>query len=751
MGRREDTPAARLRRIFIPLVIVGLAVGVLTSIIFSKRRPAPPAAIVATGPEDTATTSSQVEPPPETPASPPPSPDEPSETTGPSTAPPGEAVFLEGLHPRLVPEGPAPASLGALDDPDAFRMALHLDRVGAGISAIPFADVWQTARTRRAAAAWRAARASDRTDATPPDESLRYILLTSLPLHWIDPDTGDTRSATIPLLAAHSIEIEGAQVGLLPATTWREVGPGTFEALVVNADDEPVVRITRRWELGDSWNIVLRQRIENLAGRLLSIRWQQYGPPSLVADRARYMDRRRFRFGYELPIAQDPDGLADIDPGVDLALELSSVIKQDEADLWRHEVGGPTLAWFASTNRYFAMTIHPLLPDVIRGDRTLARTVERIARTVHEDEAQGAWILTELYAPEHVVEPGGTLVLDLGVYAGPLDRHVLDGEQPFDALNMRGMILYQMSAMCAFCTFQWLAILLLNILSFLQAYVVFDWSLSIIGLVIIVRTLLHPITKRSQVNMQRFGRVMSAMKPEIDRLKQTYPDDPKRMQQEQMRMMKEKGVNPLHMLGCLPMFLQMPIWVALYAMLYFAFDLRQEPAFFGFFQVLGGWSFLGDLSAADHLVEFDEPRRILFLNVTGFNLLPFLMGAIFFFQQKYMSPPPSAAMTKEQAQQQKIMRFMMVVMFPIMLYSAPSGLTLYILTSSTVGILESRHIRHRVDAMDLDAPSGKDPPGKKPGGSRDPRARAYTKALERAKEKARRHRGGPRKRFKKRQ
>jgi YidC/Oxa1 family membrane protein insertase len=158
-------------------------------------------------------------------------------------------------------------------------------------------------------------------------------------------------------------------------------------------------------------------------------------------------------------------------------------------------------------------------------------------------------------------------------------------------------------------------------------------------------------------------------------------------------------------------------------------DIRQEPAFFGVFQQFGGWSFLADLSAADHFFgQFYEPTHFLLWNITGINILPILMGAIFFVQQKYMSPQGMAT-TPEQASQQKMMRIMMVVMFPLMLYSAPSGLTLYILTSSSIGILESRHIRKQLDNISIEPvpvsqATGK---GRKP---KDKQGRAWADAME---------------------
>ena len=177
------------------------------------------------------------------------------------------------------------------------------------------------------------------------------------------------------------------------------------------------------------------------------------------------------------------------------------------------------------------------------------------------------------------------------------------------------------------------------------------------------------------------------------------------------------------------MFLQMPIWIALYALLYFMFDIRQESAFFGIFQMIGGCPFLADLSSADHFFgKFNEPHQFLFWNVTGINFLPILMGVIFYVQQKYMSPQ-SMATTPEQASQQKMMRIMMVVMFPLMLYSAPSGLTLYILTSSSVGILESRHIRKQIDSLPVEpVPVG--PSQGKKGKTKDKQGRAWADAME---------------------
>jgi YidC/Oxa1 family membrane protein insertase len=442
------------------------------------------------------------------------------------------------------------------------------------------------------------------------------------------------------------------------------------------------------------------------------------------------MDRRRFRFGWELSDEFDPGQAAPIQ-SVDFLYEFADATKDDAETLWPTDEtveDGFKLSWFASTNRYFSLAVMPNLNNEGKGNRVIVDKIESITSSVKGAE-DNQFILIGLWSPATSIASGATYDLTMDVYAGPLQRSILDNEQPYIALSMRDMVLYQMSSMCAICTFQWLADFLAIVLTKLDQYVVFDWGLAIVLLVLIVRGILHPITKKSQINMQRFGKVMQTLKPEIDKLKQKYPSDPKRVQSEQMKLMQKYGVNPFQMLGCLPMFLQMPIWIALYALLYFMFDIRQEPAFFGIFQMIGEWPFLADLSSADHFFgKFDEPKDFFLWNITGINLLPIMMGFIFFIQQKYMSPQ-SMATTPEQASQQKIMRVMMVVLFPIMLYSAPSGLTLYILTSSTVGILESRRIRKHIDEMPLE-PLPTDPAVGKAKKSKDKQGRAWTDAMD---------------------
>ncbi len=143
--------------------------------------------------------------------------------------------------------------------------------------------------------------------------------------------------------------------------------------------------------------------------------------------------------------------------------------------------------------------------------------------------------------------------------------------------------------------------------------------------------------------------------------------------------------------GCMPMLLQTPIWIALYSTLQATFELRHEPFLFGL-------TWIDDLSRPDHLVDFGQRFEILpffGLGISGINLLPLLMAVVFFIQMK-LQPQPTATMTDEQKAQQKLMQILMVTVFPLFLYSMPSGLNLYILTSTTIGIIETKLIRRNL-------------------------------------------------------
>jgi YidC/Oxa1 family membrane protein insertase len=748
-----------LRRILVPLAVSAVAVGVVIAVFLGSggRPPAAPSGTAAPPPSGAGQAGPDA---PAAPAS--------SEAAGdaPGGTAPGDvaatdAAPLVGLRAVLPPEdaddGAADVTLGSLDPRDQ-SLQLVLTRRGAGIGRITLAGEWQTARARLQARAHQDALDRGATPVPPlPDESERYVL-NQTRNHRVAVENG-VREIEIPVLAVHSLEVNGQVIHLLhgPDRVWAATAEGPNAAqmrtLVVDAEDRPVCRVSRRFELGPSGTFTIAQRVVNESGRALQVRWVQYGPCDLFADRSSYIDLRRFQFGYLLPPQRDPSRrLVLSDPGEIL---YRKDVPDEEDGLWPNRASrseGHEIAWFAVANRYFALAVHPALDDPDQGSLALSDVVARVGYAPIVGSVDESVIFTHLFSPVRQVAAGAEARFDMGAYAGPLDRHRMAEVPPLRAMALEKLIVYQMSGCCTACTFQWLAHVLLWFLSLAKAATL-DWGIGIILLVCVVRLLLHPLTRKGQISMARFSKQMGELKPEIEKLQKKFAGDSKKLQQEQMRLMRERGVSPVQFLGCLPMFIQMPIWIALYAMLYFAYDLRQEPAFYGIFQTISGgaWPFLADLSSADRFIPiFDQPRVLrlfLMLDYSAINLLPLLMGVLFWVQQKYMTPPTTSALTKEQMQQQKIMKVLMVVMMPLFLYSAPSGLTLYILTSSAIGILESRYVRRHISAMDLaPKPTAADAARRKK--PRDALGRAYSAALERARERRRQKLQGPQPRFK---
>lgn len=185
-----------------------------------------------------------------------------------------------------------------------------------------------------------------------------------------------------------------------------------------------------------------------------------------------------------------------------------------------------------------------------------------------------------------------------------------------------------------------------------------NYGFTIIVFSTLMNLLFFPLTYRSTKSM----RMMSALKPQLDALKEKYKDEPQKLSEATMRVYKEAGVNPLA--GCLPILVQMPIFFALYAVLIRTIELRQAPFF--------GW--IHDLSQPD--VIFHLPFELPFIG-SGVCLLPIIMGITSYFQSKQTMVDPS----------QKMMLIMMPIMMTFIFFTMPSGLVLYWLTGNVFTIV----------------------------------------------------------------
>jgi YidC/Oxa1 family membrane protein insertase len=295
--------------------------------------------------------------------------------------------------------------------------------------------------------------------------------------------------------------------------------------------------------------------------------------------------------------------------------------------------------------------------------------------------------------PAAELAPDGRRELALDVFAGPKLRGLLAGEGLYSKLNYLGTI----DLGGCFCASSHLTFGMMWLLEKLAYFSFGNYGVAIILLVFLVLLALHPLTKKGQVSMMK----MQKLAPQMQKLKEKYADDKNALNREMMQLYKQGGATPI--LGCLPMLLQTPIWIALWTVSSSTVELRQA-AFLPFWLV--------DLGAPDALFTF--PRALPWIGQT-FNLLPILVAISFYLQSKIMPTMTQASPSAQQAQQQKIMNIMMPVMMLVFLYPGASGLSLYMMASNFARVIEQhvirKHIRQR-EAREAAAETTVSVPGK---------------------------------------
>ncbi len=217
-----------------------------------------------------------------------------------------------------------------------------------------------------------------------------------------------------------------------------------------------------------------------------------------------------------------------------------------------------------------------------------------------------------------------------------------------------------------------------------------SWGFAIVLLTVCVKLCLHPINRRSQRSIMRAQKKMQKVKPLMDEIKERYGKDRVAMQKEMQKLFQEHGINPVQQLGgCLMMFLQLPIWIGLYRTLQYAIGLRQAE-----------FLYITDLTKPDNLFPFGFDLPIL---GDYFNLLPILYVILTLINQR-LQPKP----TDPQMQAQYKMMSLMMVVFGVIFFQFPSGFMLYIMTSSALGIVESKIIKAQLKREDDDLEKNSD-------------------------------------------
>jgi len=489
-----------------------------------------------------------------------------------------------------------------------------------------------------------------------------------------------------------------------------------FETTIKIQDtNEQVLKLTKTYKIFmGSYLMECNITVENLSGTQQKIRFNLSGPGGLGREGIR-SDMRKVVAGFRNSEGQivsarhDKKAIIKVKNNLDKARNKYAIAKNsgmpkddldeaksdlDEAILERKLTQpGANLLWAASVSKYFAAILVPL-PDEGKDycdwvtDKTgQLNNPDRDRKADSGDESM--WLDLKI-APSTLAATGqanSSKTYNFQLYIGPKDKSLFDKNEQYRTLGFVQTIDF-MGCCCPAKIIKPLAFGILALMKWMYSFIG-NYGVAIIILVFLMRLAMHPITKKSQISMSK----MSKLAPMSEEIKKKYANNKAEMNKQMMALYREQGASPI--MGFLPMMVQMPIWIALWSAVYASIDLR-GAAFLPF------W--ITDLSMPDALYRFQTVIVLPLLGwkIESFNLLPLMMGVAFFLQQKLMPSQASAASNPQVAQQQKMMMFMMPLMFPLMLYKAPSGVNLYIMSSTFAGVFEQyvirKHIREKEEA-----------------------------------------------------
>ena len=350
---------------------------------------------------------------------------------------------------------------------------------------------------------------------------------------------------------------------------------------------------------------------------------------SLILSLAKLVPEKTARYGFEGPSALLND-------------ELEQIKMKKIKD--KSEYTGK-LGWIAVQDRYFISSIIPKEP--YEAGMGLSLTPDNIL--------EGSYI-----QPVSVINPGNQHIFEYRLFFGPKSLKLLN---TFDCDLVKAI---------NFGFFDILAKPCVWIMNFLYDHFISNYGVAIIILTLFTKIILWPLGNKSYKSMNQ----MKKIQPLLKEIRTKYKDDKKKQNEEMMALYKTYKVNPMG--GCLPMFVQIPVFFALYRMLYEAIELRHAPFF--------GW--ITDLSAPDRLFSFDF--SIPFMQAPyGIPVLTIIMGATMFIQQS-MSPPVG------DDTQAKMMKLMPIA-FTFIFINFSSGLVLYWLVNNVLSIAQQYYVLKKSD------------------------------------------------------
>ncbi len=340
-----------------------------------------------------------------------------------------------------------------------------------------------------------------------------------------------------------------------------------------------------------------------------------------------------------------------------IELTYDAIEKETKATKLADGVSG----WLGFTDKYWASAIIPAQDAPFKGRFSATGPVgpQRIYQTDLLEEAQ-------------TIAPNATTdVTTTRVFAGAKEVQTIDGYQTQYGIK-------NFDLMIDWGWFYFITKPLFKLIDVIYKFVG-NFGVAILIVTVIVKAVFYPLANRSYLSMAK----MKAAQPEMAAIKERFPDDKQKQQQELMELYRREKINPVA--GCLPVVVQIPVFFALYKVIFITLEMRHAPFF--------GW--IHDLSAPDPtnlfnlfgLIPLDPTQLPMIGHFLAIGIWPLVMGISMFIQMK-MNPEPTDPVQKQ-------MFTWMPVLFTFMLGTFPAGLVIYWTWNNTLSVIQQYFIMRR--------------------------------------------------------
>ncbi len=414
------------------------------------------------------------------------------------------------------------------------------------------------------------------------------------------------------------------------------------------------------------YGLTLEIEVRNLGETDVPLRYQLDGPNGLPIEGWWYSNK----VGRSWSAAGIRDVVARY-KGSDTVQVGPAAIAKDESEVMQ----GPPLAFAGVDAQYFSVVLLPEKPNIDTKWIDELRSISFSPRPKpRSSEGRYANVTCRLISQEIELDAGESLKHSYEIFAGPKRPDLLGNYHASESTQ------YGLRDLMYYGWFSTVSKGMLAILHFFYG-IVGNYGIAIIMLTVLVRGCLFPISRKQAQSMAK----MQALRPEMDKIKAKYKQDMQKQSQATQELYRKHNINPLA--GCLPMFIQLPVFLGLYRALMVDVELRQAPL------ISESVRWCSNLAAPDMFYNWSKFMPDFIASGEGIfglgpylNILPLITCGLFVLQQNVMMPEPA---NEQAAMQQKIMKYMMIFM-GLLFFKVAAGLCLYFISTSLWGIVERK-------------------------------------------------------------